>query len=276
MHTRSDEKHDPERDDEGKDVGSNCTEPTFTVNWRDDYQERATGGYIYVDGSYAIGGLLWPGANCTATIPGIYNTRTTFRPFQFSQVETTDDEALLHSTSANRIGEIKIAVWEVIVGRNSRMIYKEATGVRKVHERSKKGLLHGVSYGATQTALQTSNPISAHKLALIAEFIFLYRPLDLLIANDIAPRVAANPHKRKVATDSPEGTSHNDVEVDQDVKLQADAQEIAAEIRELKERLAAAERRLAAGPAAKRVKREPAKKKTNTNLGKFLDVIDLT
>ncbi|KIY44184.1 hypothetical protein FISHEDRAFT_78096 [Fistulina hepatica ATCC 64428] len=247
----------------------------FTVHWRDHSLERATGGYIYIDGSYAYGGLLQPHINCHAAVFGIYNTRTTLRPFQFSQVETTDNEALLHSTSANKIGEIKVAVWEVVVGHEEPPVYKEATGVGKVHERSKKGLLHGVKYGAMQTAPPQPNCVSAKKIALIAEFIFLYRPMDLLMANDIAPRPATNPHKRK-ASAQPEDAPHDSVQIDQDVKPQVKDKDAAAEIRELREKLAAAERRLEGGPPAKRVKQEPVDKRTKTNPGEFLDVIDLT
>ncbi|KIY44183.1 hypothetical protein FISHEDRAFT_52182 [Fistulina hepatica ATCC 64428] len=61
----------------------------FTVHWRDDSHARTTGGYIYIDGSYADSRLLKPGIDRQAAISGIYNTKTTLRPFQFSQVETT-------------------------------------------------------------------------------------------------------------------------------------------------------------------------------------------
>ena len=99
----------------------------------------------------------------TVTRIGVPSSKTTIKPFIFSKVELTgtwlawkyernvlerdlaDDDDFLAMPS--EIGEIKIVISEISVKRSTKATsYKAATQelAQKVHERSKKGIVHGV------------------------------------------------------------------------------------------------------------------------------------
>jgi hypothetical protein len=99
----------------------------------------------------------------TVTRIGVPSSKTTVKPFVFSKVELTgtwlawnykrsllerdlaDDDNFLAMPSG--IGEIKIVISEISVEKNTKALsYKAAMQElpQKVHERSKKGIVHGV------------------------------------------------------------------------------------------------------------------------------------
>ncbi|KDR76113.1 hypothetical protein GALMADRAFT_267771 [Galerina marginata CBS 339.88] len=107
-------------------------------------------------------------------------------------MEVTDDEAYFENSSQNR-GEIKIIFYKVrsvkrdpvvVVSKN----YASPSEIRKIHERSKKALSHQVRYSETvRTEVDRSANCRVNVYAILATFIFRYRPLAMLQANGIAP-----------------------------------------------------------------------------------------
>ncbi|KAF9445133.1 hypothetical protein P691DRAFT_777780 [Macrolepiota fuliginosa MF-IS2] len=115
---------------------------------------------------------------------------TTARPFMFNKVELVDDDALLHSPHASRIGEIEVAchVIEIVIPGYKNPNYRMSfDGNKKVHERAKKGIAEHIGLGKV---VQTS-PCTFMKVRTkehIVTFVFRYRSLAYLQAQGIAPR----------------------------------------------------------------------------------------
>ncbi|KAF8150142.1 hypothetical protein B0H34DRAFT_732712 [Crassisporium funariophilum] len=122
-----------------------------------------------------------------AMFNSISTSPTTARPFLFSVLDLTDDDAYLQeSSSCKNIGEIKLRVHRV-----TRPVYRECKktyvarelGADKVHERAKKSTVHQVGLGDEQTKTRSNINHSYKLMDRIVTFKFIYRPLDMLQAN---------------------------------------------------------------------------------------------
>ncbi|KIJ98149.1 hypothetical protein K443DRAFT_681020 [Laccaria amethystina LaAM-08-1] len=180
--------------DDGKEA--TCWIPSkvgqqFVVNWK--YTSRARrlptplGARLFLDGTKFSGGHM-SDRPTTVTRIGVPSSKTTVKPFVFSKVELTDDDNFLAMPSG--IGEIKIVISEISVEKNTKALsYKAAMQElpQKVHERSKKGIVHGVSLANDVRRPEDSATVTKTRLRDLVTFVFKYRPLDVLQANDIAP-----------------------------------------------------------------------------------------
>jgi hypothetical protein len=238
----------------------------FTINWRDSNRINMIGGFIKMDGISCGGNTINPGfVPVTIQKSSLPASSMTEKPFLFSPLELTDDDAYLDQSGAsNNLGEIMIEIWRVAPIASTaagRMHFPEA---QKVHERSKKALAHRVKLGDEVYAPQKPT-LQVKKIDMVplVTFVFKYRSLDMLRANGIAPTSTV---QKRPAEAQPEADVKEEV-----VDIEDDGDD---EIRALERRLNTLKsRRLTSqGNPAKKVKREPR------NQGAFVpgEIIDLT
>jgi len=192
------------------------------------------------------------------TIKGIKSSATTMRPFVFAKHELTDDDDALRAPNKD-LGEIKLQLNEVDLGE-----YKLSTKVQgvalpgslKLHETCKKGIEHGIVLGDTYCIPPHRN-INCRTIRSLVTFIFRYRPMALLQANDIAPSSNKVTSRKRSST-----------------MLTVDDESGPSKIRRLENELRLAKEQ----ENQKRVKsgdRHP-RLKTERNLVQLGDIIDLT
>ncbi|SJL15757.1 uncharacterized protein ARMOST_19262 [Armillaria ostoyae] len=238
---------------------------TFYINWKheDLYRNDCTTGWAYVDGKFVSGRILDPG-NDTARVTGVNTSDVTVRPIMFTSLELTDDEELIHSSTLSELGEISIEIWRVERLARSSFQSPGFDEVGKIHERSKKAIAHCVKTGDDITLPKPVIFDKVKKLSHLVTFIFKYRPLGMLQANDIAPAPEPTLATRKRAA------SPDDVI---DISDDSDQEDNSSRIAKLEEELLQLKKRdTKRAKPGKRVKRE-VKLEPNITSG---EVIDLT
>ncbi|KAJ3515143.1 hypothetical protein NLJ89_g1950 [Agrocybe chaxingu] len=193
----------------------------FEICYRDSLNAFTTATSLSVDGIRCKGkvarahpGLLPPGV---VRQRGVSITNSSYKPFIFSDCKLIDDDDFVTLTPG--IGEITVRVTEVA-------IRSKQTKARKipyfpplnVHERAKKGVVHGTQLGDTVFMQSSRAPIRTHKIRDLGTFIFRYRPLGKLFYDQISAASLVNqtdqmyfeqtvsPHQPKVNTPIPTPT----------------------------------------------------------------------
>ncbi|KAF8183426.1 hypothetical protein BJ912DRAFT_1144870 [Pholiota molesta] len=168
----------------------------FVVCYRKNGQDnRAYVAKLYLDG-HKIDSVHHSGRRLLAIkkTSSVEISPTEVREFIFNPVMLTDDDAYVDHASSAGIGEIKLVLQPVEVTK--RLPSRDYSGKKlpetpKIHESSKKGLLHQIQFSECKTrpycAMQLSSS-EKKKVGSPTTFIFKYRSLDLLQANGIAPR----------------------------------------------------------------------------------------
>ncbi|KAM5540405.1 hypothetical protein V8D89_005863 [Ganoderma adspersum] len=164
----------------------------FTVNWGDNSSNTLMQVKILVDGR-CVGRYaheLGPGG----CMSGLIDRPDQTRSLLFSQLELTDDDALASRSSTasglEKLGSIEVQMRKVqaYVKATTPSFVGEVSEIGPVHERSKKAGVHAVSIGA---AVPRQPELGRTPIELQSEpfvvFKFLYRPIELLRANGIAP-----------------------------------------------------------------------------------------
>ncbi|KAK0481389.1 hypothetical protein IW261DRAFT_1470504 [Armillaria novae-zelandiae] len=224
-----------------------------------------TGGWAFVDGKYVSGRLLDLSLiSKTVCITGVATSAITEQPIMFTSLELTDNDEFLHNAASSELGEIKVDLWVV---RKLDPVPFQTTNfdeAGKLHERSKKAISHCAKTGDEVSVPRPMSFRNAVKLNHLVTFIFRYRPLGILQANDIAPAPEPTPatHKRAAPPD--------DVI---DISDDSDQEDSSSRIAKLEEELLQLRKRDAKRVRPeKRVKRE-VKLEPNITSG---EVIDLT
>ncbi|KAI0374892.1 hypothetical protein BV20DRAFT_1010624 [Pilatotrama ljubarskyi] len=269
----------------------------FSVHWRAADLKTKMSVNIHVDGRLARSPCHWSTspAQLEGSCLGVYETSQSLRPFRFSKLILTDDDAMLNDKGGNDdLGSIKISLTRVADFVLSEKPYTGsgfvATGA--VHEKTKKAGVHTVSLSdrtVVTTPIRIYNAVAAEKEPF-ANFIFRYRPIELLRANGIAPPApsqgppsvqkrisdpqedagpSANPKRRRLeASVKPEPTSDDEDDDADDVTF-------------LEEQLVLLQSRLAEKRAQKKaktvVKRETSPIRIPSALtGEVIDLTDLS
>ncbi|KAJ7354660.1 hypothetical protein DFH08DRAFT_738811 [Mycena albidolilacea] len=172
----------------------NCWIPSevgkkFVVHWTNNSVPGLTGGGVQVDGHKcgfeAIASETRP---ISLFMDGIAEAETQTRPFVFTPLELTDDDAYLESALHPQLGLIKLEIWRVDIGGGIAPSTIAVPAAQKVHERAKKGMNQHVQFGdAIQHAQVQSAQIRRVGMGPLVTFSFKYRSLELLRANGIAP-----------------------------------------------------------------------------------------
>ncbi|KAF7322087.1 hypothetical protein MKEN_00732100 [Mycena kentingensis (nom. inval.)] len=123
--------------------------------------------------------------------------RTQSRPFRFSALKTTDDDSVSMQGVSENLGSIELRIFSAGAINPDRRPPVRALPQLTVHERSKKAVTQQVSLGDATVKVNKSSAVTVSLNGPpLATFRFLYRPLDVLRANGVAP-----PLKRKASAE---------------------------------------------------------------------------
>ncbi|CAA7269525.1 unnamed protein product [Cyclocybe aegerita] len=171
----------------------------FEICYRDSLNNFTTAISLSVDGIRCKGKVarahLRP---AVVRQRGVSITDASYKPFVFSDCKLIDDDDFVTLTPG--IGEITVRVAEVTIqSKHAKPRKIPYFPPLNVHERAKKGVVHGTQLGDTVLLRSSKAPVRTHKVRDLSTFIFKYRPLDVLRADGIAPpALGQQPHPRAV------------------------------------------------------------------------------
>ncbi|KAJ7267542.1 hypothetical protein B0H12DRAFT_114284 [Mycena haematopus] len=139
----------------------------FSVNWKNTSHNGDTRGRVFMDGTMCGGIMLGARDRTTATKRGIQDSQLTVRPFVFSSLELTDDDAFLGSSLHQELGLIEIQIEPVQVMSGGPPPKTPILSEIKVHERSKKAVTQQIT--ATQTG-RTRVPHDAYIKGVLSAY----------------------------------------------------------------------------------------------------------
>ncbi|EKM82412.1 hypothetical protein AGABI1DRAFT_111042 [Agaricus bisporus var. burnettii JB137-S8] len=176
----------------------------FAVNWDNLTREFAMKASICIDGLLCDTHIMLDarGFPNKPNSVGVSSARTsdyTRRDFMFAPLNISDDDRLLDSIDNSLdLGIIKIHLYRIKIGRVENRVLEHRSGkqmleAQVVHERSKKAGSHHVQFGNEYASPAPVIDMVQYKdIDLDSKpyltFEFKYKPLDLLVANNIAPR----------------------------------------------------------------------------------------
>ncbi|KAJ7592541.1 hypothetical protein C8J56DRAFT_1161682 [Mycena floridula] len=191
----------------------------FTINFKP--LGAPCGGFPCIDGNQVRGTLAGPA--CLGTIRGYYIDTQTIRPFLFSDIDLTDEDLFLHQNLHPQFGDITLAIYRVqVTGMEGAPVPDNIQQPGKLHERSKKGIVHQI--GAAPAIPYHSKVADVRKLGPpVVKFVFRYRTMEQLMANEIVPRA-----KRPAETPIELSDDSDDEEAKEEAALRARLAEIDA------------------------------------------------
>jgi len=179
----------------------------FTVVWLEHQADFPTVGYLYLDGHPVRGNLRLKIHDRFHKGPNVFRdvelSASLAAPYLFSPLIVTDDDTYLDNSSSSSVGEITLRIWRTaapVVATDQR-VYSKLPQRTKVHERSKKAVAHQVNYG-NETIVPERKAYDAKVIERLVTFIFKYRPLEMLQANEIAPRNPESLESQEIALDT--------------------------------------------------------------------------
>ncbi|RDB22201.1 hypothetical protein Hypma_010723 [Hypsizygus marmoreus] len=172
----------------------------IAVHWANASQAFTMTGSLTIDGVVCNGRVLYntvasPHQPNTVTLSNVRTSNMTCRDFVFSDFQTTDDDAYLHTVDqARNSGTIVLELRRYFpLSVTSRPMEPNAKDLQSpiVHERSKVGGAHCIAYGDEYySPAPMMNNVAGRTLdaAPYVTFVFKYRPMPLLMADGIVPR----------------------------------------------------------------------------------------
>ncbi|KAJ7354654.1 hypothetical protein DFH08DRAFT_49488 [Mycena albidolilacea] len=165
----------------------------FSVHWTNSSFYQCTTGRVKMDGTdcggKTISGRILPQTVCKDGL----TDGATLKPFMFSSLSLTDDDAYLGGAFLPDLGVIKLVITPTQVSSNQTRHSGRGSDLStlKVHERSKKAVTQQITLAqakmlATPITFVTTTPTGP----AVVTFLFKYRPIDILRANGIAPPCA--------------------------------------------------------------------------------------
>ncbi|RDX42454.1 hypothetical protein OH76DRAFT_101809 [Lentinus brumalis] len=164
----------------------------FTIHGKNDYDETIA-LFSSFDGSVVTSTAVVPGESKSKR--GVQTGPSLFQNFQFAELVTCDEEDGSQRHDAASLGSIEVKGWRMRWDKTqSGTSAQKPTAFQptaRVHERSKKAGTHCIALGAPVTTKETLPAPNWHAEYLdkspIVMFLFRYRHLALLQAQDIAP-----------------------------------------------------------------------------------------
>ncbi|KAJ7713467.1 hypothetical protein B0H14DRAFT_3016448 [Mycena olivaceomarginata] len=216
-----------------------------------------TSGLVYMDGNLCGGKIIYArDLPFTVFKDGVRLDAISIKPFMFSSLEITDDDAtvlfqpILSGPSHQQLGLVELKIQPVKVIESETTSYSPPSLSHiVVHERSKKAVTQQITLGEPAVTMPRAFISTETTGPELVKFSFKYCPLDILRANGIAPLPPQL--KRKASAEPPRAQTPDDDDAD------------AEEEKMLRERLNALE--------AKRLKKE-----TKPRVKKEADTVDLT
>jgi len=172
----------------------------FFIVYNHPFRVSATSTKIWVDGVSCRGKVIKPKSGKTIVYhKGVSTSEHTYKPYVFSNCQLTDNDDALGLDPG--LGEIKLTVREALV--QARIPFSHNHVILpplQIHERSKKGIVHGTQLGQ-DVARPPKGLYHTKTIRKLVSFVFKYRPIAVLMADGIAPLEKKPPGKRKAATD---------------------------------------------------------------------------
>ncbi|KAJ7646771.1 hypothetical protein FB45DRAFT_1019068 [Roridomyces roridus] len=169
----------------------------FAVHWTNRSYPAHIQGQVKMDGVNCGGRISYGhlrGLPKSSVKDGISDGMTV-KPFVFSGLALSDDDALLGGPSYENLGLIELTLHPVqILNANVPCSGTANLSNLQVHERSKKAVTQQITLAAP-IIQRTTFARTARLAADLVTFTFKYRPLDILQANGMAP--ASSGLKRK-------------------------------------------------------------------------------
>ncbi|KAI1783241.1 hypothetical protein LXA43DRAFT_1047381 [Ganoderma leucocontextum] len=165
---------------------------SFAINVKNGSTQDCIKLSFKVDGKQLAHSMMCrPGESWSKS--GVRTSLDVEQPFQFANLQTTDDDELLNRLSNQAdVGSIEVGVTRVYSeGRPAAVTVETFSGMGAVHERSKKAGAHSVGLGSGSlvqpwTQMWFHDPINPSEGKAVT-FVFRYRPRDLLQAQGIIP-----------------------------------------------------------------------------------------
>jgi len=236
---------------------------------------------------------------------GVIINENELRPYQFSVIETTDDDTVAkrHDPLAQKLGMIEIRVCRSHKTGDSEVTPRTVPTFGLVHERSKKAGNHRVSLGN-----RILEPQSRAHVRFVesyedpyAIFRFYYKPREILMAQDIIPcpsrakkQITGTSSRTQVSNSGPpthasystgkgrirkrqrEDTS-TDEDSDSGIELLSDPEDADPELVSMKEQISALQKRLNRRMQTKRKGRKIKREHSNDAVSlEEPAIIDLT
>ncbi|KAI0664066.1 hypothetical protein C8Q70DRAFT_945043 [Cubamyces menziesii] len=260
---------------------------SFTVHWADETGETVMGVETFMDGR-----LVDDDAHDKrreGECLGFYVTGQQMRPFIFSSLNLTDSDNDEHATQTvpSELGTIRVVMTRVQEYRDSDEVFvaPAVSAIGSIDERSKKAGSHAVSMGDIKE-IEALNITKVHTIGEeeepFATFIFRYRPLAHLQANNIVPLPPRSSTKRPAdtreatAASGPSNRKHRRTNEYVKKEEESDGEEDEL-LLEIQDQLTKLQRRLEEARAARRaraVKRDPSP--IHVPVSSSDEVIDLT
>ncbi|KAH6913489.1 hypothetical protein BKA70DRAFT_1263018 [Coprinopsis sp. MPI-PUGE-AT-0042] len=181
------------------------TGKTFGINIVAPPSPRQTNWVFFpaLDGLRSNGHVLSKDKPSNLRIEEIYFNNA-YRTVKFAPIQVTDDESALDKADS-QLGEIMIRIFSYedlvsVEGLDPQEARKQVPG-GLIHEKTKKALAHHIVYGEERRSVHSSHS-KLTGAELQATVIFKYRNLDILVAQEIAPRSALPATARSSATAS--------------------------------------------------------------------------
>ncbi|EIW77644.1 hypothetical protein CONPUDRAFT_167753 [Coniophora puteana RWD-64-598 SS2] len=166
-------------------------EKRFVIEFtREDGNRSATHAVsLSLDGRSSCGQILHPNVARTY-IKGDQVDGFHILPLLFGKLLLTDEDEYIHQGGTDELGEIRLRVKKATVTRRdigSKKLWR-VPALDKVHERLHKGSTHYIRYGERE-AVEKRHCYGDPKFARgpWINFVFRYRPIDVLMAQGIAP-----------------------------------------------------------------------------------------
>ncbi|KAJ7121337.1 hypothetical protein C8R43DRAFT_78057 [Mycena crocata] len=255
---------------------------SFSVGWRNTSFQASTAGHVFMDGNECGGRVLQAPSGACARLHGLQDS-TSIRPFMFSPLTVTDDDAFLGDQSSRhpKLGLVELAIYPVqVLGFIPMAIAAKTLADIKVHERMKSSVTQQIKLAEPQTFITQTALASRFVGPPLVIFSFKYRQLEILQALGIVPRpVPIQPPPPPQLKRKPSVELQRESTPDSDVSDASDTEEIRA----LREKLNALEARRAKKKGKEvRVKEEEnippiigaSRKKTRLDVGRFGAKID--
>nr|GAT55875.1 predicted protein [Mycena chlorophos] len=196
----------------------------FSVHWQNVSSPRDVAGYLRMDGEFCAGRITYAGLAAAAQFPrpetvvrGV-SDGPMLKPFVFSALETSDDDALLAGPAQPDLGLIALKITPIrSLGQKQEPNNGPWTTLAQqtVHERSKKAVTQQIGLGEAQYDPEGTKPLVTvvRTGPDIVHFSWKYRPLDVLRANGIAPPAPLTANLKRKA-DADDDADDSDADAD--------------------------------------------------------------
>ncbi|KAJ3740635.1 hypothetical protein DFH05DRAFT_1581970 [Lentinula detonsa] len=165
----------------------------YQVQWKDSVVKMISRGKVHIDG-INYGGKVVRRINRIQKMSNYRLSPTAVRPFEFSNLRTTDDEESSASVMPPSIGEIELRIqyWCTTGKATSMSEIWSQPEEQTFNEKLKKGIDHQTRLGEIMYSKGRRPCFGKSVGKSFLRFLFRYRPLDVLRAHKIAPPASIN------------------------------------------------------------------------------------